>query len=184
MFFRKKKPKAREGILTFLFINIRNYVGLSENVTPEQLIEFLRYYIDTCDQKIINHGGQITRIEADRILAVWHKNNSSKIVERKCGLCAIELVQELSGTNFLEVNSCFKNFAVLLSISRGECIYVKDKSEIVEVIGDAAIRVEKMNGEEYHKNNNILIDKSFKSACHDFKYIDIPSVTDAFFLEF
>ena len=59
---------------------------------------------------------------------------------------------------------------------------MKKKNEIIEAFGDAVIRVEKINGAEYHLENMILVDDFLKSKCNNFKYKKVDSEDNVFFL--
>ncbi len=183
MFFKKKNPKAEKGTLTLLFVNLQNYVGMSEKITPEQVVEFLRSYINRCDQIISEHGGLITRIEADRILAVWADTQNLKLDIHKSYQAAIELVQKFSALDYSFNNIIFKGLSVFISLSCGECLYIKEKDKFVEIIGDAVVRVEKINGAEYQLANTIIVDESIKLAYPNFKYTQLSETEKVYSID-
>ncbi len=166
--FWGKKRKVKEGNLILMLVNIMNYVGTAENLSSEKLIEFLNCYIDECDKIINRYGGVTVRVSTDRVLAVWSEDNREAGPE--CDNCcqgALSLAEKIS-----EMNT-EPDFSIIISICRGNCIYIIEDGEITELFGDVVSRVEEINRADYNMKNVILADDSVTSVCPYYKYEQI-----------
>lgn len=64
------RPQVREA--TILFTDIERFTAISEELSPEQVIEMLNKYFSLTAQPIHEHGGVITQFQGDAILASFN----------------------------------------------------------------------------------------------------------------
>lgn len=57
--------------LTILFSDIRGFTGLSENLSPEALVEVLHDFLDPMSEIIVKHGGTLDKYLGDAIMALF-----------------------------------------------------------------------------------------------------------------
>jgi len=58
-------------VMTVLFSDIANFTGVSERMSPEQLVAFLNDYLTRMTDTILDHAGVIDKYEGDAIMAFW-----------------------------------------------------------------------------------------------------------------
>lgn len=66
----ESSPQARTA--TILFTDIEGFTTLGERLSPEQLVRLLNEYFTVVTPAIDHHGGVITQIQGDAILAVYN----------------------------------------------------------------------------------------------------------------
>jgi len=57
--------------MTALFTDIRNFTGIAEKLTPEQLVDLLNYYLSTMSDVILEQKGTIDKYEGDAIISFF-----------------------------------------------------------------------------------------------------------------
>lgn len=63
--------EPQELTATVLFIDIRGYTSISENLSPRELLNWLNLYLDTMSRCLMEHGGVIDKYIGDAIMAVF-----------------------------------------------------------------------------------------------------------------
>ena len=58
--------------MTFLFMDIRNFTGIAEKFTPEELTQFMNSFLTPMTDIILRHGGTIDKYMGDCIMAFWN----------------------------------------------------------------------------------------------------------------
>jgi adenylate cyclase len=58
--------------MTFLFMDIRNFTGIAEKFTPEELTQFMNRFLTPMTDIILRHGGTIDKYMGDCIMAFWN----------------------------------------------------------------------------------------------------------------
>lgn len=61
----------QELIATVLFMDIRSFTTISENLPPRELLSWLNDYLDAMSECIMEHGGMIDKYIGDAIMAVF-----------------------------------------------------------------------------------------------------------------
>ena len=59
-----------------LYTDAEKYTSLSETISPEELSNFMNSYYETLFKPIKHHGGVVTHIAGDSVLAIWVKEQS------------------------------------------------------------------------------------------------------------
>lgn len=82
------------------FSDIRNYSGISETLTPKEVIHLLNDYFGIAIPQIEKFGGEVLKLLGDGILAVFPFKEKNKLVVGKKVLLAVrKLGEELSRLN-------------------------------------------------------------------------------------
>lgn len=76
--------------LSIFFSDIQGFTSISENITPEELTEFLNDFLSEMSNIILKYGGTIDKYEGDAIVAFW---NAPMDVENH-ELCALKAALE------------------------------------------------------------------------------------------
>jgi adenylate cyclase len=95
-----KNPAAarlggRRADLTVLFSDIRGFTTISEQLSPEEVVDLLNEYLTLMTDIIFRHGGTVDKFEGDAILAFFgapqaHDNDPERAV-----LAALEMRDRL-----------------------------------------------------------------------------------------
>lgn len=57
--------------LSILFTDIRNFTNLSEQLTPQQLAQFMKCYMDPMTEQVLSHNGTLDKYIGDAIMAIY-----------------------------------------------------------------------------------------------------------------
>jgi adenylate cyclase len=82
--------------MTIMFSDIRGFTSLSEQLTPDQVVEILNHYLGVMTEIVFKHEGAIDKFEGDAILAIWNAPLEVKDHPTKAIQCAIEMAHRLS----------------------------------------------------------------------------------------
>ncbi len=63
--------KAQELVATVLFVDIRGFTRISEQLPPGELLSWVNRYLDTMTDCIMQHGGVVDKYIGDAIMAVF-----------------------------------------------------------------------------------------------------------------
>jgi len=63
--------KAESEVITILFSDLRSFTTLSENMTPQELLNFLNAYLKRMNKPIHEHHGFIDKFIGDAIMALF-----------------------------------------------------------------------------------------------------------------
>ncbi len=92
-------------IATMLFTDIKNFSTVSEQMSPEQLMEWLNEYLGVLTHCVHNHHGIINKFTGDGIMAAFGvpvaRQTDLEIAQdaREAVSCALEFSQQLKGLN-------------------------------------------------------------------------------------
>ncbi len=76
------------AVVTILFVDIRNFTQISENLSPQDVTSVLNEYFSTIEPIIANHKGIINKYMGDGVLAVFGepiKDDNHALNAIKCG---------------------------------------------------------------------------------------------------
>lgn len=90
-FFRESGVERK---VTVLFIDIRNFTGLSESHAPGEMLKMLNSYLETMTAVIKRNGGVVDKFIGDAIMAVFYPDENSDD-EIRAVTCAIQMTEEL-----------------------------------------------------------------------------------------
>lgn len=69
--FQSGELQAQEMVATVLFMDIRGFTTISENLSPSQLLGWLNRYLEAMSNCIMDRGGVIDKYIGDAIMAVF-----------------------------------------------------------------------------------------------------------------
>ena len=76
------------------FSDIEGFTTLSEKLSPEQLVSFLREYLSLMTKIIMNKAGHVDKFEGDAIMALWGVFTDYDVVKDAEKLCRSALEQQ------------------------------------------------------------------------------------------
>ncbi|MDM8560591.1 response regulator [Candidatus Parabeggiatoa sp. HSG14] len=102
-----------EREMTVLFSDIRDFTHLSENMTPQDIFEFVNNYFGQMEPVILGHNGIIDKYIGDAIMALFPKNADDAV----CG--AIAMLKALNRYNKLLQYAGFKAINIGIGLNTG-----------------------------------------------------------------
>ena len=82
-----------------LSTDAERYTGLSETIDPQRLREFLNTYYETIFKPIRKHGGVVSNVVGDAMLAIWVKANPQSLLCNQACLAAIDITKAVQEFN-------------------------------------------------------------------------------------
>ncbi|MCF7832824.1 MAG: diguanylate cyclase [Candidatus Marinimicrobia bacterium] len=148
---------------TVLFIDIKNFLGISGILSPKETCQFVMEVIEPLSDSIQEHHGYVCQIQGDAIMAVFglekpQNNHADNAIE-----CALEMQKILSSINPVKINKIRIPLSARIGICSGDLyacdINVAGRKEFT-VLGktvNLASRYQKIN--KFY-NTKILIDEA------------------------
>lgn len=93
-------PRAEVGRaapVTVLFMDIRNFTGISENLTPTQVVEGLNRYLSRMTDFIFENDGTLDKFIGDAIMVFWGAPLPDDRHELHAVQCALQMQELLGG---------------------------------------------------------------------------------------
>ena len=95
----KLKLGGDKKILTVLFSDIRGFTSISEQLTPEQLVDHLNVYLQAMTDLVIKYNGTLDKYVGDEIMAFWGAPIPQEDHALLACKCAIEMMDVLHQMN-------------------------------------------------------------------------------------
>jgi len=99
--------------MTFLFMDIRNFTGIAEKFTPEELTQFMNSFLTPMTDIILQRGGTIDKYMGDCIMAFWNAPFEDK--DHALHACQSALAMQ----DFLRNTPSFEGIRVGIGINTG-----------------------------------------------------------------
>jgi len=148
---------------TVLFIDIKNFLGISGILNPKNTCQFVMQVIEPLSDSIQNHHGYVCQIQGDAIMAVFGLEKKDDHHAYYAVECALEMQKILNMINPVKINDICIPVSARIGICSGDLyacqLYVAGKREFT-VLGktvNLASRYQKIN--KYY-DTKILIDES------------------------
>jgi adenylate cyclase len=160
----KMEPERRN--ITVMFVDIRNFTGLTESSDPAQLFAMLNETLDAFAAIVQRQGGIVNKFLGDGLMAIFGAPEAQADHPRRSVRTALLVAEEARKRR--EARS-FPNLAIGIGIHTGETIVgdIGGKRREYTAIGDVvnvAARVESANKE---LGTTILITRAMKEAVGD-----------------
>jgi len=158
---------------TALFIDVRNFLGISEILDPKQTSEFIMKVLRPLSHCIKEHKGYVCQIQGDAILAVFTTTGDGLHHAKNAVMCALNMQKILSDLNPVIIDTTRIPLSAGIGISSGSMyscsLNISNKKDYT-VIGktvNLASRLQQLN-RDY--NTNILIDENVFAYIKDAIY--------------
>jgi len=158
MFNILKKQVADRGHLCLFCVKLTDILSLAENLSPEETVEFLLFFLSTYEKSIRNLGGYLVRSESNCIISEWPDPENKGAIE------FITIAQSLLNQkkHLQNWNSAIttKLPHMVISISRGECIFERQKRNRVQIYGLILNHVEQIMSFHDGTEDAIIFDQT------------------------
>jgi adenylate cyclase len=174
--------QAKKSKVVVLFSDIRGFTSLSETLTPEQVVQFLREYHSRMVQVIYKFGGTIDKFIGDGIMVTFGTPNPSSDDCERAILCAIEMEKELSKFNLTRMDEKKNPIQQGIGIHFGEAISGNIGSENrleYTVIGDTVNLASRIESQCKELGFNLIFSDEFAqqiSSNHSIKKISTVTI--------
>jgi adenylate cyclase len=157
---------SREKV-TILFSDIRDFTSLSENLSPEKVVELLNIYLGEMSNIIMNNGGTIDKFIGDAIMAFWGAPIITEDHADKALMSCTEMVEALVSVNNMLREKGFDNLKVGIGLHTGYAILGNIGSENkldYTVIGDTVNLASRVEGLTKQYGFPVLLTEDTRAA--------------------
>src|SRR5690606_926272 len=63
--------KSQEAIVTVMFLDLVNFTGLAEPMSPPEVLEWLNAYLEALSDEVTRHEGMVNKYIGDSIMALF-----------------------------------------------------------------------------------------------------------------
>ena len=149
---------ATEGqrrVMTVLFCDIKGFVGVSEEMTPQGLVKVMNRYFSTMSAPIQANGGIIDKYIGDAIMAYWGPPFTADADQaRLAGFAALEMLERVGPfraelPDLLGLRNVPISFDVRIGIATGEALVGSVGSEVMmsyTVMGETVNLASRLEG--------------------------------------
>jgi adenylate cyclase len=141
--------------MTVLFCDVKGFVGVSEEMTPQGLVKVMNGYFSTMSAPIHQHGGIIDKYIGDAIMAYWGPPFTADADQAQfAGLAALDMLdcvapfrEELP--NLLGLKNLPISFDIRIGIATGEALVGSVGSEVMmsyTVMGETVNLASRLEG--------------------------------------
>jgi class 3 adenylate cyclase len=170
---------AAEGqrrVMTVLFCDVKGFVGVSEETTPQGLVKVMNGYFSTMSAPIHQHGGIIDKYIGDAIMAYWGPPFSADADQaRLAGLAALDMLARVAPFRLelpalLGLRNVPISFDIRIGIATGEALVGSIGSEVLmsyTVMGETVNLASRLEGANKVYGGRILASKATVAAVGD-----------------
>lgn len=164
--------------LTVLFVDIRSFTAISEQMTAEEVVAMLNEYFDTVVDIILDNNGHLDKFVGDEIMAVFGVVPSRNHAARDAVSAALAMQQKTQEFMKTRSEQGRTMFQVGIGINSGEVIVgnVGSKNRMdYTVIGDAVNTAARL--QQLADGGEIVIgEETFRQTREDFDFLEKGTV--------
>ncbi len=109
--------------MTVLFSDIRGFTAISEQMSPEDLVECLNVYLGKMTDAVFATGGMLDKYIGDAVMAVWGAPLPSDHHERQALRTALDMVAALDTFNLEARDRDWPELKIGIGINTGEMVF-------------------------------------------------------------
>jgi adenylate cyclase len=106
------KLGGEERKVTVLFADVRNFTGIAENMTPQELVRVLNRYLSVIIKAALENGGMVNKFGGDSIMAIWNVPIECQEHAILATKAAVSAQQALKGLQESELNMPKMEFGI------------------------------------------------------------------------
>ena len=160
---------ATEGqrrVMTVLFCDVKGFVGVSEEMTPQGLVKVMNRYFSTMSAPIHQHGGIIDKYIGDAIMAYWGPPFTADGDQAQfASLAALDMLDRVAPfraelPDLLGLKNVPISFDIRVGIATGEALVGSVGSEVMmsyTVMGETVNLASRLEGANKLYGSRILV---------------------------
>ena len=170
---------AAEGqrrVMTVLFCDVKGFVGVSEEMTPQGLVKVMNRYFSIMSAPIHEHGGIIDKYIGDAIMAYWGPPFTADGDQaRFAGLAALDMLARVAPfraelPELLGLRNVPISFDIRIGIATGEALVGSIGSDVLmsyTVMGETVNLASRLEGANKIYGGRILTTEATVTAAGD-----------------
>jgi class 3 adenylate cyclase len=170
---------AAEGqrrVMTVLFCDVKGFVGVSEEMTPQGLVKVMNRYFSVMSAPIHDHGGIIDKYIGDAIMAYWGPPFTADADQaRFAGLAALDMLARVAPfraelPELLGIRNVPISFDIRIGIATGEALVGSIGSDVMmsyTVMGETVNLASRLEGASKVYGGRILTTQATVTAAGD-----------------
>jgi class 3 adenylate cyclase len=170
---------AAEGqrrVMTVLFCDVKGFVGVSEEMTPQGLVKVMNRYFSVMSAPIHEHGGIIDKYIGDAIMAYWGPPFTADGDQaRLAGLAALDMLARVAPfraelPELLGLRNVPISFDIRIGIATGEALVGSIGSDVLmsyTVMGETVNLASRLEGANKIYGGRILTTEATVTAAGD-----------------
>ena len=167
---------AAEGqrrVMTVLFCDVKGFVGVSEEMTPQGLVKVMNRYFSVMSAPIHEHGGIIDKYIGDAIMAYWGPPFTADADQaRLAALAALDMLARVAPfraelPDLLGLRNVPISFDIRVGIATGEALVGSIGSEVMmsyTVMGETVNLASRLEGANKLYGGHILASEAMVTA--------------------
>jgi len=165
-------------VVTILFSDIRNFTGISEMMTPQQVVSFLNAYFSEMVEAVFEQGGVLDKFIGDGLMAVFGSLDDQPDHPRRAVLAALRMKALLGKINGERSMAGKPPFGIGIGVHTDEVIVGNigsTKRLEYTVVGDgvkAASRVQTLNKE--FGTTILITETTYEAVKNEFECRSMP----------
>lgn len=108
--------------ITVLFLDVRGFTGISERLSPTEVVALLNEYFDVVVDRVTAHGGSVNKFIGDAAMCIWGAPRRAENAERAAVKCAIEIQQSLATLSADRMRRGLSTVGFGIGINAGEAV--------------------------------------------------------------
>jgi adenylate cyclase len=170
---------AAEGqrrVMTVLFCDVKGFVGVSEEMTPQGLVRVMNRYFSVMSAPIHEHGGIIDKYIGDAIMAYWGPPFTPDADQAGfAGLAALDMLARVAPfraelPELLGLRNVPISFDIRIGIATGEALVGSIGSDVLmsyTVMGETVNLASRLEGASKVYGSHILVSQATAMAAGD-----------------
>jgi class 3 adenylate cyclase len=167
-----------EKNVTVLFSDIRNFTGMSEEMTPQQVVAFLNDYFTEMVDAVFEHGGVLDKFLGDGLMAVFGSVTDDPGHARNAVLAALRMKALLAKINGVRSMSAKPPIAIGIGIHTDDVIVgnIGSRKRLeYTVVGDGVNTSSRLQALNKEFGTTILISETtYQAVQGDFECRQMP----------
>ncbi|MBM4285260.1 MAG: CHASE2 domain-containing protein [Deltaproteobacteria bacterium] len=154
--------------VTLFFSDLAGFTGISEGLTPEELVGLLNDYLSRMTEIIMEEGGTVDKFEGDAIMAFWGAPLEQEDQARRACRAALRQVRALDDLNQSLRSQGLPALAMRIGLHTGEAVVGNlgsAKRFDYTVIGDTVNLASRLEGLNKFYGTAVMASEATRAEC-------------------
>lgn len=159
--------QSRRQVVAVLFIDIRDFTGMSENMDPGAVTDLLTEFRRRMTRVVLSHGGTLDKFIGDAVMVEFGVPEPGNSDARDALLCGVDILRALRSWNMERVSRGLPPVEAGIGVHYGEVVAgaLGDETRLeYTVIGDTVNTAERIERLTRQANVPMLVSEAFRGA--------------------